>query len=119
MGQETPPPGWLVRIEGALNAHFKQPDGSSRPGTDYAVGLKRGDEAQRVLVRAYLAPDITAATRRDTNYQAQTVMRYVSDRLGAGWTPGQPLPPVTIRNPDAGSGDRPAGKRGLFARLFG
>ena len=37
---------WLMRIEGALNAHFKQADGTSRQGTDWAVGLKRGTETR-------------------------------------------------------------------------
>ena len=46
---------WQVRVESALNAHFKQPDGSSRPGTDWKIGLKRGNEIQTTIVRAYLA----------------------------------------------------------------
>jgi hypothetical protein len=120
MSQQNLPPGqdWLVRIEGALNAHFKQPDGASRPGTDYAVGLKRGEETQRVMVRAYLSPDLTPAARADTEYQAQTVMRYVFDRLKAGWSPAQPLPPLTIVNPDPGHVHAVPRKRSLFARLF-
>src|SRR5579872_4013101 len=98
MAQQEPlsPPGWLVRIEGALSAHFNQPNGPSRPGTDYTVGLKRGEETHRVLVRAYLSPDLTAAARRDTQYQMQTVTGYVFDRLNAGWSPAEPLPPLTI-----------------------
>jgi hypothetical protein len=27
---------WLMRITGALSAHFFQPGGGSRPGTDWA-----------------------------------------------------------------------------------
>lgn len=121
MSQQNLPPGqdWLVRIEGALNAHFKQPDGSSRAGTDYAVGLKRGEETQRIMVRAYLSPDLTPAARADTEYQAQTVMRYVFDRLNAGWSPAQPLPPLTILNPDPGRVHAVPRERSLFARLLG
>ncbi|HYX42643.1 MAG TPA: hypothetical protein VE821_13140 [Pyrinomonadaceae bacterium] len=82
-------PQWLLRIESGLAAHFIQPDGSSRPGTDWAVGLKRGNDEYRVIVRAYLSADATAATRNDQQYQAQTVLGYVSDLLNQGWTPEQ------------------------------
>lgn len=30
---DAPDAQWLTRIEGALDAHFVQPDGGSRPGT--------------------------------------------------------------------------------------
>ena len=121
MAQQELPSGrdWLVRIEGALNAHFKQPDGPSRPGTDYAVGLKRGQETHRIMVRAYLSPDLTPAARRDTQYQTQTVTGYVFDRLNAGWLPTEPLPPLTILNPDPGYVHGSPRKRGLLTRLFG
>jgi hypothetical protein len=91
---------WQARVEGALNAYFKQPDGSSRPGTDWAIGLKRGAEAHKILVRAYLADGVAAATRSNTEYQGQTVIGYVFDRLGQGWTPADgPLSPLTILPP--------------------
>ena len=80
---------WLMRIEGGLSAHFFQPDGSSRPGTDWTVGLKRGDTTCTVTVRAYLSSDMTQRARNDTDYQGQTVLGYVSDLLDQGWTPGQ------------------------------
>jgi hypothetical protein len=50
---------WLMRIDGALSAHFIQPDGSSRPGTDWAVELKRGERDYHVMVRAYLRESIS------------------------------------------------------------
>jgi hypothetical protein len=80
---------WLMRIEGALSAHFIQPDGSSRPGTDWSVGLKRGDSSYKVVVRAYLSDDMTKRARSDTQYQGQTVLGYVSDLLAQGWGPEQ------------------------------
>jgi hypothetical protein len=90
-----------MRIEGALNAHFKQPDGTSRPGTDWAVGLKRGQEIHRVLVRAYLDAEMSARARADREYQGQTVLGYVSDLLAQGWTPDQGgNPTIVIRNPN-------------------
>ena len=91
---------WLLRIESGLAAHFFQPDGSSRPGTDWAVGLKRGNDEYKVIVRAYLSADATEATKRDQQYQAQTVLGYVSDLLDQGWTPEQGGQlQITILNP--------------------
>ena len=112
---------WQVRVESALNAHFKQPDGSSRPGTDWKIGLKRGNEIQTTIVRAYLGDTVSAATREDTNYQGQTVLGYVFDRLNAGWTPADgSLPGLTILDPQPGQAiAAPPQKRGLLGRLFG
>ena len=52
---------WLMRIEGALKAHFIQADGNSHPGIDWAVGLKHGDQTYKVMVRAYLSDDYGAS----------------------------------------------------------
>lgn len=91
---------WLMRIEGALSAHFFQPDGSSRPGTDWSVGLKRGEQTYNVMVRAYLSDDMTKRARADTDYQGQTVMGYLNDLLQQGWTPEQGGDlAITIQNP--------------------
>ena len=91
---------WVMRIEGALSAHFFQPDGSSRPGTDWAVGLKRGENTYQVMVRAYLSEDITKRARADTEYQGQTVLGYINDLLAQGWTPDREDELViTIQNP--------------------
>ena len=87
---------WLMRIEGALDAHFIQPDGSSRPGTDWSVGLKRGTDVYSVLVRSYLAPDVLPQVRQDTVYQGQTVMGYLHDLTQQGWTPDQPREHVVV-----------------------
>ena len=93
-------PQWLLRIESGLAAHFIQPDGSSRPGTDWAVGLKRGNDEYRIIVRAYLSTDATATTQADQQYQAQTVFGYVTDLLNQGWTPEQEGQlQITILNP--------------------
>src|SRR6266545_6971171 len=91
---------WLMRIEGALDAHFVQPDGSSRPGTDWAVGLKRGEETHRVMVRTYFDDSMSRRARADREYQGKTVLGYVGDLLAQGWTPdkGGNLA-IVIRNP--------------------
>jgi hypothetical protein len=80
----------MLRIEGAMNASFFQQDGSSRPGTEWAVGLKNGEDEFRTLVRSYLDPGVTAATAQNIEYQARTVMQFVWDILQKGWTPGDP-----------------------------
>lgn len=91
---------WLMRIEGAMDAHFKQEDGTSKPGTDWKVGLKNGDATYTVFVRAYLSADMSPRYRKDLEYQGQTVMGYVNDCLIAGWVPekGGNLA-ITITNP--------------------
>lgn len=94
--------GWLGRVEGVLSAHFIDGTGASRPGIDCRIGLKRGEKVFSLLVRAFLDDAMSEAARRDTNYQAQTVLGYVFDRLDAGWRPGDgALPPITIRDPIA------------------
>ena len=101
---------WLMRIEGALSAHFFQPDGSRRPGTDWAVELKQGERDYHVMVRAYLSEDMTRRARADTEYQGRTVLGYISDLLAQGWRPEQGgALEMTIRNP-TGEKDGAAGK---------
>ena len=78
---------WLMRIEGALAAHFKQEDGSSRPGVLWTVGLKQGETYYKVMVKAMLTDDATPETREDHEYQARTVMQYLNDQIEAGWLP--------------------------------
>lgn len=101
---------WLMRISGALSAHFIQPDGSSRPGTDWSVELKRGERDYHVMVRAYLSEDMTERARADTEYQGQTVLGYISDLLAQGWEPDQGGElAITIQNP-TGEVEAAAGK---------
>ena len=96
--------GWLMRVEGGLAASFKQPDGSSRPGTDWKIGIKRGDETHTVLVRTYLAPDIDPKLKNDSDFQARTAMGYLNDVLNQGSDPSKPRNrAITVTNPTAGS----------------
>ena len=92
--------GWLMRVERGLSAHFKQPDGSSRPGTDWSIGMKRGYESHSVMVRTYLADDLSSKLRKDTKYQARTAMQYLNDLLQKGWDPNNHgALAITIANP--------------------
>jgi hypothetical protein len=102
---------WLMRVTGALSAHFFQPDGSSRPGTDWSVELKKGEREHHVMVRAFLSEDMTERARADVEYQGQTVLRYVSDLLAQGWEPGQGGElGITIQNPTGEEEEDTAGK---------
>jgi hypothetical protein len=94
----------MMRIEGRLNAHFKQPDGSSRPGSDWAVGLKKGAAVYKVFVRTYYSANLAPKLANDENYLGQTVMGYLNDLLNAGWTPDKPVGAITIRNPPGWKG---------------
>ncbi len=76
-----------MRIEGACSARLIQPDGSSRPGTDWSIGLKRGESIYTVMVRAYFGQDMTKRAQSDTEYQGNTRLGYITDLLSKGWTP--------------------------------
>ena len=92
---------WSVRTSGALFANFFQPDGSSRPGADWAVKLNQGANDYNVTVRAYLSDDATRRVRKDSCYQAQTVIGFIYDLLAQGWTPDQRRDLViVIQNPN-------------------
>ena len=80
---------WLMRIEGSLAAHFNEPKGPSRSGVMWTVGLKHGKETYQVMVKGLLADDATPETRKDQEYQAETVMQYLNDQLSSGWHPKQ------------------------------
>lgn len=95
---------WLMRVENGLSAHFKEEGGGSRPGVHWAIGIKRGQETYKVLVKALLSDDATPATRRDQKYQAQTAMQYLNDQLASGWHPSQAKEhTIYIGNPDSPS----------------
>jgi hypothetical protein len=80
---------WLMRVEGGLAAHFKVPDGPSRPGVQWTIGLKQGERTYRVMVKGLLADDASAETQQDHEYQAQVAMQYLNDQLNAGWHPDE------------------------------
>ena len=75
--------GWHISINGGLQAHFRQPNGTSRAGTDWAVGLNDGKTEQRVLVRTY-SEDVVGMTPEK---QAQLVIEFVTKLFETGWKP--------------------------------
>ena len=78
---------WLMRVEAGLSAHFNMPTGPSRPGIQWTIGLKHGEDTYQVLVKTLFADDATAETRADHEYQGQVAMQYLNDRLENGWHP--------------------------------
>jgi hypothetical protein len=89
-----------MRVEDGLSAHFLQPDGPSKPGTDWRIGLKRGDETHSVIVRTYLADDLASTLQKDSEYQASVAMEYLNDVLNDGWHPADPRELIiTLTNP--------------------
>jgi hypothetical protein len=95
---------WLMRVEGGLSAHFKVPGGPSRPGVQWAIGLKQGERTYNVLVKALFADDATPETRANQEYQGQVAMQYLNDCLNKGWHPDQQMDhTIYISNPIADS----------------
>ena len=78
---------WLMRVQSGLAAHFKMPNGPSRPGVHWAVDLKQSEKTYKVLVKALFADDATPETRSNQEYQAQVAMQYLNDQLSKGWHP--------------------------------
>jgi hypothetical protein len=102
---------WLMRAGGGLSAHFKQPEGPSRPGTDWTVGLTRGAEVHTVTVRTYYADDLAKQYRDDSQYQVQTAMQYLDALLQKGWDPANPGElAITLTNPPGTPADAPPKK---------
>ena len=79
---------WGARISGVLEAHFHQPTGGSRPGADYAIGLKRGDTQEITLTGPggeVLAQSRLPPLDRD---KAQYLLYAGKKRPASGWSKG-------------------------------
>ncbi len=78
-----------MKIESALSAHFKQPDGPSVPGVSWLVRIEHGGRSHHARVKSLLAANASRATRRDDAYQARTTMQYLAALIENGWDPAQ------------------------------
>ena len=97
---------WLMRVENGLSAHFKEPDGGSRPGVHWTIGLKQGEKTYQVLVKALLADGASPETRKNQEYQAQAAMQYLNNQLRNGWHPDvEKEHTIYIGNPVSSSGE--------------
>lgn len=75
--------GWSIQPTSVLRAHFKQPQGPSKPGADWVVSLSSEGKTANVLVRVY-AEDIKG---QSPEQEAETVVKYVGSLIQSGWTP--------------------------------
>ncbi|MCE9657560.1 MAG: hypothetical protein K8R60_03305 [Burkholderiales bacterium] len=78
-----------MTVESGLAAHFKQPEGPSVPGVEWLVRIEHEGRIHHARVRALLAADASAATRKDEAYQAQTTMQYLAESIEQGWNPAE------------------------------
>ena len=71
-----------LSVSSGLQAHFNQPAGPSRPGTDWVVQLKEGSVERRLMVRTYA----DRTKRLAANEHAAAAIAYVSQLLEGGWS---------------------------------
>lgn len=71
-----------IKMLQGLKVHFKQPDGTSRPGTDWMVAVNDGRRECRILVRVYAGDVAKVGQQRET----AMVVEYVAGLLRSGWT---------------------------------
>jgi len=79
------PSGWSAATVDLLEASFRQPDGTTRIGVDWAVELTRGAEKVRVFQRTYL--ELSRDPDPPVSYVAQVVLTRVMERIAQGWDP--------------------------------
>jgi hypothetical protein len=95
-----------LTIESGLAAHFKQPEGPSLPGVEWLVRIENEGRIHHARVRALLAADASAGTRKDEAYQAQTTMQYLAEAIERGWNPAEEREHVIhIGNPHGQAAD--------------
>jgi hypothetical protein len=74
---------WTITVKDYLRAHFIQPDGSDKAGTDWTAVLDDGANVRRILVRAYVENGLDISAEEESHMVAS----FVAERLRAGWTP--------------------------------
>jgi hypothetical protein len=84
MSEQPHSPDQIVVLRG-LEAHFKQPDGSSKAGTDWAVAVRDEARVHQILVRVYKDGFGQIERERETSM----VVEFVAGLLRQGWTPDQ------------------------------
>lgn len=101
--------GLEVRVLQGLRAHFKQPSGPSRAGTDWLISLTDSSGERKIFVRTY-ADEVGPLPPEQ---EAQLAAEYVGHLIQSGWSPeqyqGEPGELVAAKRSD-GSGTRPAGE---------
>jgi len=73
-----------ITVKSGLTAHFNQPTGPSRLGTDWAVRIE-GVVNGVVLVRTYYSSE--HPTEAEKQALADKAAALVAEKLNTGWTP--------------------------------
>lgn len=71
-----------IAISSGLQAHFKQDNGPSRLGTDWAVSLDDGNDQQTIMVRTY---DDESA-HADNQQIVDAITKFILDKISSGWS---------------------------------
>ena len=76
---------WRISISNGLSAHFNQPTGPSRAGTDWVVNLECDGETKALLVRSY--QDETGD--QQPAQIASAITHFIQQKINGGWDPEQ------------------------------
>jgi hypothetical protein len=76
---------WRISVSNGLSAHYKQPTGSSRAGTDWFVNLECDGEKIGLLVRSY--QDETG--NMQPAQIASAIANFIQQKINTGWDPEQ------------------------------
>lgn len=74
-----------VTVVNGLSAHFKRPQGPSRPGVDWVVQIA-GEHTVTVMVRTYFSSDPPKEAEKAA--LAEQAARCITKKLATGWVPG-------------------------------
>ena len=74
-----------IEITECLTAYFYKPNGSSKPGTDWAVSMRENAKEYKVIVRSY--KETLAGLNQ--KQQIEIVIQYIINLLNKGWHPKQ------------------------------
>ena len=92
---------WRISVSNGLSAHFKQPTGPSRAGTDWVVNLECDGETKGLLVRSY--QDETGD--KQPVQIASAITNFIQQKINEGWdpeqykgNPGELVLPAQVRN---------------------
>ena len=73
-----------ITVQQGLAAHFKQPNGTSRSGIDWMLGIE-GDKNAKIIVRTYMSGD--AASEEEKTSLADSAVAFIQNKIEPGWEP--------------------------------
>lgn len=72
-----------IGVSSGLQAHFKQDNGPSRLGTDWAVSLDDGIAKQTIMVRTYNDESAHVSDQQ----MVDAIIKFILDKISCGWSP--------------------------------